>query len=356
MNTLNPALPSTLAPSAAHALRHHRLLLLMVAAHYCLALYLRARFPAQLTQAPDFLGFFASLATGLLFALCGYTVFVMVLRRPRRLLHYLGTHLRSYVTVQRALYALPALAMIPLFAYSFTIVKAAIPLFHPFDWDVRLSALDAQLHGGVQPWVLLQPLLGHPLVTSLLNLNYHLWFFMLFGAIYWLAFSMERAQLRLQFLLSFVLVWIVMGNLAALLMSSAGPCYFGRVTGAPDPYAPLMQYLRATNEMVPVWALNVQDLLWNSYQGKLAGVSLGISAMPSLHVASSVQLAMLGRRLNRKLGIAMTVFAVLIMLGSVHLGWHYAVDGYLGAVGGYLVWKLVERFLRKHGPDAEELQ
>jgi len=356
MNTLNPALATPLAPSSAHIVRHHRLLMLIVAAHYCLALYLRRLFPTKLTQAPEFLPFFASLATGLVFALCGYAVFVMVVRRPKRLLHYLGTNLRAYVTLHRLLYALPVLLMVPLFAYSFTIVKASIPLFHPFDWDIRLSALDAQLHGGTQPWALLQPLLGYPLVTSILNFNYHMWFFLMFGSIYWFAFSVERAQLRMQYLLSFMAVWILMGNVGALLMSSAGPCYFGRITGVADPYAPLMQYLQAANQSAPVWALNVQDLLWNSYQGKLEGVSLGISAMPSLHVASSVQLAMLGRRLNRKLGIAMTVWAVLIMIGSVHLGWHYAVDGYIGAASGYLVWKLVERFLRSHRPAAEGQQ
>jgi len=345
MNTLNPAISAAPASGNAQILRHHRLLLLIVATHYCLALYLRTLFPGHLQQSPEFLAFFGSLATGLVFALCGYTVFVMVVRRPERLVHYLWTNLRAYITLQRLLYALPVLVMLPMFAYSFTIVKAAIPLFHPFDWDVRLSVLDAQLHGGTQPWVWLHPLLGHPVVTSIINFNYHMWFFFMFGVVYWLAFSVERAQLRLQYLLSFVLVWIVMGNLAALFLSSAGPCYFGRVTGAPDPYAPLMQYLHSANEVMPVWALNVQDLLWNSYQGKLEGVSLGISAMPSLHVATSVQMAMLGWRLHRTAGIAMTVFAVLIMLGSVHLGWHYAVDGYIGAISGYLVWKLVESFL-----------
>lgn len=346
MNTLNPALATALAPPSAHIVRHHRVLLLIVAAHYCFALYLRELFPKQLTQSPEFLNFFASLVTGLVFTLCGYTIYVMVVRRPDRLTHYLWTNLRAYVTLHRILYAMPVLVMLPMFAYSFTIVKASIPLFHPFDWDLRLSALDAQLHGGTHPWVWLQPLLGNPMVTSLINFNYHIWFFMMFGTIYWLAFSVERAQLRMQFLLSFVVVWVLVGNVTALLLSSAGPCYFGRVTGAPDPYLPLMQYLQSANEIVPVWALNVQDLLWNSYQGKLEGVSLGISAMPSLHVASSVQLAMLGWRLNRRIGIAMTVFTVLIMLGSVHLGWHYAVDGYVGAIGGYLVWKMVERFLR----------
>jgi hypothetical protein len=37
------------------------------------------------------------------------------------------------------------------------------------------------------------------------------------------------------------------------------------------------------------------------------------------------------------------VFAVLILLGSVHLGWHYAVDGYAGALGAALLWHLVGR-------------
>ncbi len=29
------------------------------------------------------------------------------------------------------------------------------------------------------------------------------------------------------------------------------------------------------------------------------------------------------------------------MVGSVHLGWHYALDGYVGAAGAYAVWRAV---------------
>jgi hypothetical protein len=34
----------------------------------------------------------------------------------------------------------------------------------------------------------------------------------------------------------------------------------------------------------------------------------------------------------------MTVYALIVMIGSVHLGWHYAVDGYLGAAGMLVLW------------------
>ena len=66
----------------------------------------------------------------------------------------------------------------------------------------------------------------------------------------------------MQYLLTFVLIWAVIGNIAAMLLSSAGPVYFGRVTGLPDPYAPLMEYLHQASAMAPVPALHVQDMLW----------------------------------------------------------------------------------------------
>ena len=89
----------------------------------------------------------------------------------------------------------------------------------------------------------------------------------------------------------------------------------------------------------------MQQMLWDNYQNNKAGMGSGISAMPSMHVATAVLLALFGWRYSRQAGIALTLYAVVIMIGSVHLGWHYALDGYVGALGAMVVWRLVGRLL-----------
>ena len=142
----------------------------------------------------------------------------------------------------------------------------------------------------------------------------------------------------MQYLLTFVLVWAVIGNLAATILSSAGPVYYGRVTGLPDPYAPLMSYLQYASTVAAVPVLEIQEMLWRVYQSHGIAVGSGISAMPSLHVAIAMSVVLLACQIDRRLAIASTIFTVLIMIGSVHLGWHYAIDGYASVIGTVLIW------------------
>jgi hypothetical protein len=67
---------------------------------------------------------------------------------------------------------------------------------------------------------------------------------------------------------------------------------------------------------------------------------VGISAMPSVHVAVAVLFAVLGWRTAAWLGWLFTGYACVVLIGSVHLGWHYAVDGYVSAVVAPLIWAL----------------
>ena len=99
-----------------------------------------------------------------------------------------------------------------------------------------------------------------------------------------------------------------------------------------------MQHLEMVSETSPVWALQVQEDLWTGYAND--GVLAGISAMPSMHVATSVLMALYAGTHARWAGWVMAVFALLILLGSVQLGWHYAVDGYAGALIAWGAWRI----------------
>ena len=68
--------------------------------------------------------------------------------------------------------------------------------------------------------------------------------------------------------------------------------------------------------------------------------------MPSMHVAIATLLACFGWGVNRWAGAAYTAFALTIMVGSVHLGWHYAIDGYVAAAIGVALWYATGRMLR----------
>ena len=290
----------------------------------------------------------ATIVGSLLFFGLGYTVYVMVAVRPKQLVLYLAKELGGrWLSLERVAAALIVIVLLPLFFSAFTSWKALIPVVQPFAWDVTFFEWDRMAHGGVDPWQLLQPVLGYPLVTSAVNFLYQCWLFIVYGMLVWQAFSVSDPRLRMQFFVSFVLVWSVVGNLSAVLLSSAGPVYFGRVTGQEDPYLPLMDYLHSAAELAPVWALDIQEDLWRTYT--LGGDMLGegISAMPSMHVATTVLFALVARQSHRTLGMILTLYAAVIMVGSVHLAWHYALDGYVGGLLTYGIWRAVGWWTRR---------
>ncbi|SLN32357.1 hypothetical protein PEL8287_01528 [Roseovarius litorisediminis] len=222
-----------------------------------------------------------------------------------------------------------------LFASTFAFIKDTIPLINPFSWDPFFARIDRVLHGGYDPYVLVQPLFGTAAATSLINGVYNIWFFALYYCVFITCFDTSNLQRRNAFLLSFVLVWAIGGNLLAILFASGGPVYY-EAFGYGDQFAPLMANLHEMSSINPLSALDLQKMLLDGYlsDGELSG----ISAMPSMHVTSSWLMAFLGFRYNRLFGWSMVGFAILVQLGSVHLAWHYAVDGYFGFFIALACW------------------
>ena len=293
--------------------------------------------------------------SAMVFALA-YPIYVMVVVRPKDLLRYLAEDLRkTWLTPRRLLSGLLVLLALPFFISVFTSMKVMIPAIQPYQWDPALAELDRLLHGGWHPWELLQPLVGYPLVTTAINAVYHAWFFIFYGLIFWQAFAMRDRALRAQFLISVMACWILLGNVAATLLSSAGPCYYGAITGLPDPFAPLMAYLNEANEISPVWALKVQDMLWQSYSSEVVERGRGISAMPSMHLSASFLFTLLAWRVKRWFGWAFVAFTAVTLVGSVHLGWHYALDGYVAIFATWLIWKAAGWLVRRSEQTPAEL-
>jgi hypothetical protein len=225
------------------------------------------------------------------------------------------------------------------FMTGFTAIKDLIPVANPFSWDATFIELDRVLHFGTQPFEWLAPLLNVPIITYLININYNIWFFVMIGFCFWHGFAHKENRLRQHYFVAFMLTWFLGTGVFGTLFSSVGPGLYGRFyAGAVDPFQPLMAWLQHTSQFYEVYSMNTMDQLWESYvQGK--GLISGISAMPSMHVGSSVIFVLCAIATGKRWLIwATSLFCFAIFIGSIHLAWHYAADGYLGAAIALVSW------------------
>lgn len=273
---------------------------------------------------------------GSLIAVFFYMLFIT---KPKNLTRAFLAFYKPYIlSPQRWAKAVPAIIIMMLGFMAFTEMKAVIPLLNPYSWDIAFMELDRALHFGQDPWRLLQPFFGSTAPTLILNFVYNLWFFVMFG--FWLAsgWTKDDKKWERQFLLSFIWCWILGGTILAVLFSSMGPAFYDLINAPANPYATQMNFLESINENTEVLALGTQDILRSNYLNPANGGLSGISAMPSLHNATSTLFMLAAYRIHKKFGHIMLAFLVCIILGSVHLAWHYAVDAYAGILIALIIW------------------
>ena len=84
----------------------------------------------------------------------------------------------------------------------------------------------------------------------------------------------------------------------------------------------------------------IQGKLWREYAQHIIVLGNGISAMPSLHVAVAFMWPMFMWRQSRVAGVLLYLFAVLSIIATIVLGWHYFVDSVVAILGAVFIYYL----------------
>jgi hypothetical protein len=315
----------------------------LLGAAYCLgAIALAAWLPGE--QHPNFLtygGLWLRLGVPVLLLFLVLTSLPAVIReRPDRPLRLLAVRIGGYLT-PRAMAGLGLIALQVVLMGTFTSVKTMLPTISGYVWDAPLADLDAVLHGGVDPWLLIAALVSRPWALHAVEFVYASGWMVMIGLVPAIvALSPRLAAIRVRFFVTYILCWILLGNLLAVATMSAGPAYFGEVTGDFERFRPLLDQVAANAGRL--WsAFDIQRMLWHAHESGAASLGSGISAFPSLHVAMATLWAIVAFQRSVRLGIAALAFLAFVLVGSVALGWHYAVDGYVSIPLTILIWKIV---------------
>lgn len=241
---------------------------------------------------------------------------------------------------------------------SFNAFKQMILPAAGFRFDPLFADMDRLLFLGTDPWRVTHGLFGSPTATFLIDKAYHGWFLPMALGLMICAWAPSASfRLRTQYLLSYIMMWIGVGSLLAFLLPAAGPCFYENFVGPAPGFQALMERLAAAQAASgsALSALTFQSGLLSVFGGDTLIVGGGISAMPSVHNGLAALFAFAGFRINRTLGWAMTVYAALIWLGSIHLGWHYAIDGLLAFALAWGIWRIAGRialWLEKPGVES----
>ena len=221
-------------------------------------------------------------------------------------------------------------------------IKDALPVWHGgFLYDAAQADIDRLLHFGEDPWRYLYAVAGNGAVRAIVEWNYNQgWFIVCFSALFWVAVAYEARTIRTRYMICYVLVWIVIGNVFAGVFLSAGPAFYGHVTGDMARFADQMAFLSQGGGGRHS-AVHIQNYLWSLYERHDQGLGSGISAFPSMHVSLVTLNALFLFEVNRKWGLAAFAYVALIVASSVYLAWHYAIDGYAAVVLTTLVYTIV---------------
>ena len=212
-------------------------------------------------------------------------------------------------------------------------IKPEVTALSPFWADELWADIDQMLFLGTDPWRLFQGI----------DLTFHAWAYSFFwavaimGTLMWL-FVQRPSQQRSASLLSYFALWSIFGPIGQLLGSAAGPIFYRRI-GLGDRFVEL-------ESNIPEVTQQISGYLWHFHSAGEPAVGAGISAMPSLHIATVAWIYLVFRGQRSRLAPVAALFGLYIFALSVALGWHYAVDGLAGVAVAMIAQWACESWLK----------
>lgn len=299
-----------------------------------------------------------ALALPALFVLAVPLTVLAMVRRVRSPLGICRQHLRDRMgSWDDALGTAAPLLLLTAVMAAFGTLKQLMPMVVDYTWDDTFAEISRIICLGYRPWQITHLLFGSPLATEVISVIYFAWIPLLYCCVFGFALLAPR-YLRARFFVSFGAAWILLGVVGAFLFASAGPCYAALLgTNSAPAFAPLMARLQAMDQSgYPVGALHWQAELWKAYSQHRFGPGMGISAMPSMHNSIAFLYVLAAGRSRWWVRTAAGAFAAAILVGSVHLGWHYLADGLFAWGATAAIWFGAGAYLRWCGyvlPESE---
>jgi hypothetical protein len=233
--------------------------------------------------------------------------------------------------------------LFPLFLIGFTTGKTGIPFLVGYGWERYWADVDAAIFGS-DVWQLAR-LLAPEWSLRFWELSYTAaWGIVTYSAVGMLTLYASRRTVFIFFSATFA-TWLIGGWLVAYAFSAAGPVFAHLADPSlQERFSPLHDFLAANfAENGPIRFtqryLEAARFDHNAVKGG------GISAMPSMHLGMVALLVIAAWR-SRWL-LPAIAFWLVIFIGSGLFGYHYWVDGIVGAAIAGAAWWAASAYYRE---------
>ncbi|WP_133151009.1 phosphatase PAP2 family protein [Vibrio breoganii] len=288
-----------------------------------------------------------------------YFIYLAINKSPSPLSELVNIYKKSIFNKKQILSAGFLVSIVTINSSLYTSFKSLIPKINSFSYDLTLANIDRKIHFGFNPWELTHMLFSTPEWSMFISLIYTIWLFAFWWFVCAIVFSLKEFKTKFMIISGFNFIWIINGSILALLFSSAGPCFFEYIdysehSGLFISLTNILEEQKLYFESKGYWfgvpATIMQDMLWAAYVEDKTEIGAGISAFPSMHVSVCMYMWLVVREHFKQLSKLLFIFLLLILIGSVHLGWHYAIDGYVSILTTYVIWKFTQRIFNWKRP------